>query len=101
MDGSCPKSSEEASVLKFTMPAEPADQIRMYRIMLRKVQVAVAQINSRYSLIDSELEQRIARGEDAREILQAKRGLREEQLCLLDQEKRLQERISSLQLQKE
>lgn len=71
----------------------------MYSAMLSRVREAVAQIDSRYRLIDAELEQRIARGEDTREILQAKRDLRKEQLCLIDQEKRLQERITSLQLQ--
>lgn len=78
------------------MPEAPSDQIQMYSTMLERVQEALKRIAPEYDRIDSEIEQKIAFGEDAKELAASRKNLRMQELCLRDQETRLQERISSL-----
>ena len=83
--------------MKFTMPDNPADQTRMHGAMLARVGEAKQQISTALDRIAPELEGRMKAGQDIRELTQTRKRLHLQELCLIDQERRLQERISFLQ----
>ncbi|MFZ3147832.1 MAG: hypothetical protein WA137_02190, partial [Methanothrix sp.] len=83
--------------MKFDMPTDPAAQIRMHEAMLKKICIASQEVIARRSMLLPELARRLDTGEDVKKLSQAKKELRYQELCLLDQERRLKERISCLQ----
>jgi hypothetical protein len=78
------------------MPTDPAEQVRMYAHMVAKVQFAQSDIAAKTAKILPEIDRRMKAGEDVRKLMQARKNLRMQQLCLEDQEKRLKERLVSL-----
>jgi hypothetical protein len=65
--------------------------------MLTRVRGAQSQIPSNYARLDKAIEDARARGMDVRGLMQKRKNLRMQELCLRDQERRLQEVIKSLQ----
>lgn len=99
MEGACPESSEEAPIVKFVIPKEPAGQIQMYSTMLDKVYTAITKEEIFLQKADAEIAKRMQAGERSAELSQikAKRNcVRREYLCLLDQARRLEMRIDML-----
>ncbi len=84
--------------MKFTMPPDPSDQIRMHEAMLSRVEEARKHVAGQMDRIAQELDRQTAAGEDVREIHQARKKLHLQELCLIDQERRLKERITSLRI---
>jgi hypothetical protein len=70
----------------------------MYKAMLLRVEEAKELVASQMDLVSSELESRVAAGQDAREIYQTHKKLHLQELCLIDQERRLRERIALHQI---
>ena len=84
--------------MKFTMPDSPADQVRMHSTLLARVGEAKQQIASALERIAPEIDSRMKAGQDIRELAQTRKRLHLQELCMIDQERRLQERISFLQI---
>ena len=84
--------------MKFTMPDNPADQVRMHSAMLARVGEAKQQISTALDRIAPELEGRMKAGQDIRELTQTRKRLHLQELCLIDQERRLRGRIEFLRI---
>lgn len=84
--------------MKFTMPDNPADQVRMHEAMLTRVGEAKRQIASALERIASEIDRCMTAGQDVRELTQTRKKLHLQELCLIDQERRLGERINAIRL---
>ena len=69
----------------------------MYSESLARVKGGIQQIASMKMQLEPELIRKQALGEDVQDLLKAKKNLRLQELCLADQEQRLQERIVCLQ----
>jgi len=83
--------------LKFEMPQIPEGQIAMYDVMLLRVRSALQDAAGRQEALLQELKQMTLTSQDTRNIHQARKNLHLQELCLRDQERRLQERLVSLQ----
>lgn len=83
--------------MKFEMPTTGEGQIAMYSAMLQCVRSALQDAAGRQEAVLQELKQITSKGQDARPVHQARKNLHLQELCLRDQERRLQERIASLQ----
>jgi hypothetical protein len=81
--------------MKFSMPTEPSHRTKMYEAMLARVVEAKEHVIEQMARISPELDSRAAAGEDARELYQTHKKLHLQELCLVDQEGRLKEVISS------
>ena len=84
--------------MKFSMPADPYDKVKMYKAMLVRVEEAKELVTSQMGMISSELKSRVAAGQDVREAYQTHKKLHLQELCLIDQERRLRERIALHQI---
>lgn len=69
----------------------------MHSAMLQTVRAALQTTASQQIASMQQLRDTITAGQDARPIHQARKNLHLQELCLRDQERRLQERIASLQ----
>jgi hypothetical protein len=81
------------------MPADPAGRIEMHKAMLAHVQKIDQGILQHSVVIDRELETVTLERPgslDHRKLVAAKKDLRQKHLCLVDQERRLKERIELL-----
>jgi hypothetical protein len=83
--------------MKFEMPQTSEDQIAMHSAMLQRVQAARQNIAQDQSGMLQQLKQKSALGFDVREDMKTFKKLRLQELCLVNQEIRLQERIERLQ----
>jgi hypothetical protein len=91
--------------VKFEMPTEPSEQIHMHEFMLGKVQAALQDTVTKRAILLPKLARALdasmdadGRGsEDVKVLAAEKKALRLQELCLLDQQKRLRERIECLQ----
>ena len=86
--------------MKFTMPDNPAEQIRMHSIILDRVHETLRQVPVDMARITADIDSRLAKGISPLKIqtlTQTRKNLHRQELCLRDQERRLQERIASLQ----
>ncbi len=83
--------------MKFEMPQTTKDQIAMHSAMLQRVQAARQSVSRDRGTMLQHLEQKSALGLDIRQDMKTFKNLRLQELCLKDQETRLQERLSSLQ----
>jgi len=79
------------------MPQTIEGRIAMHSAMLQRVRAARQNIARDQSTMLQHLKQKSALGFDIREDLKTFRNLHRQELCLADQEIRLQERIASLQ----
>lgn len=82
--------------MKFTMPTDPAEQIPIHESMVARCGQAKQQITVMNTRISQGLSQAIPGSEDYKKLMQARKNLRMQELALLDQEKRLKERIECL-----
>lgn len=69
----------------------------MHDVMLLRVRSLLQDAAGRREALLQELKQITSKGQDARPVHQARKNLHLQELCLRDQERRLQERIASLQ----
>lgn len=83
--------------MKFEMPQTIEGQMDMHSYMLQKVRSVLQDVAGRQGALLQQLEQMTSTGQDARPVHQARKNLHLQELCLRDQERRLQERIASLQ----
>lgn len=83
--------------MKFQMPATVEGQIEMHNAMLQKVLAALQSVADHQSTLLHQLERKAALGLVTKEDITARKNLRLQELCLKDQERRLQERILCLQ----
>ena len=81
--------------MKFSMPTEPSHRAQLYEHRFPRVVEAKEHVVEQMDRISPELESRAAAGEDVRELYQTHKKLHLQELCLVDQEKRLEEVISS------
>jgi hypothetical protein len=79
--------------MKFSMPADPYDKVKMYKAMLVRVKEARELVASQMDMVS-----RAAAGQDARKIYKVHKKLHLQELCLIDQERRLRERIALHQI---
>lgn len=82
--------------MKFEMPQTIEGQIDMHSAMLQRVQAALLDIARDQGAMLQQLKQKSSLGFDIREDLKTFKDLRRQELCLADQEIRLQERITFL-----
>lgn len=86
--------------MKFTMPDNPAEQIKMHSIMLDHVHDTLQQVPSDMARVTADIDNKLAQGISSLKIqtlIQTRKNLHRQELCLRDQERRLQERIALLQ----
>ena len=84
------------------LPEDPAERIKMHRAMLAHVQKIDQGILQHSVAVDRELEtvaQTRPGSLDHRKLVAARKDLRQKHLCIVDQERRLKERIESLNTQ--
>lgn len=84
------------------LPEDPAERIKMHRAMLAHVQKIDQGILQHSVAVDRELEtvaQTRPGSLDHRKLVAARKDLRQKHLCLMDQERRLKERIELLNTQ--
>jgi len=84
------------------LPEDPAKRIEMHRAMLSHVQKIDQEILQHSVTVDRELEtvaQTRPGSLDHRKLVAARKDLRQKHLCIVDQERRLKERIESLNTQ--
>lgn len=88
--------------MKFVMPDNPTEQIKMHSIMLGRVQEGLRQVPGDLAKISADIDGRMADGISPlkfQTLIQTHRNLHRQALCLKDQEKRLQERINAIGLE--
>lgn len=81
------------------LPEDPVGRIEMHRAMLSHVQKIDQEILQHSVAVDRELEtvaQTRPGSLDHRKLVAARKDLRQKHLCIVDQERRLKERIESL-----
>ena len=86
--------------MKFKMPDNPAEQIRMHSIILDRVHETLRQVPVDTARISEDIDSRLATGVSILKVqtfIQTRKNLHRQELCLRDQERRLQERIALLQ----
>ena len=83
--------------MKFEMPRTPEGQIAMHDVMLQHVRAALINISRDQGSLRQRIGQKSALGFDTGADQKILRNLHRQELCLADQEIRLQERIASLQ----
>lgn len=84
------------------LPEDPAERIKMHRAMLSHVQKIDQGILQHSVAVDRELEtvaQTRPGSLDHRKLVAARKDLKLKHLCIVDQERRLKERIESLNTQ--
>jgi len=81
--------------MKFVMPDDPEIQLGVFQAMLVKVEGAILKIPDSFLQIDETLRQAQESGDvqNLREAYANKVELRRQELCLIDQKRRLEERI--------
>lgn len=85
--------------MKFTMPDNPAELVKMHSIMLGRVQDTLRQVPTDLATITNKIDSHLAQGISPLKIqtlIQTRKNLHRQELCLKDQERRLQERIELL-----
>lgn len=83
------------------LPDDPAERIEMHRAMLTHVQRIDQEIRTHSTVVDRELEtvaQTRPGSLDHRKLVAARKDLKLKHLCLVDQERRLKERIELLRI---
>ena len=86
--------------MKFKMPDNSAEQIRMHSIILDRVHETLRQVPVDMARISGDIDSRLATGVSILKVqtfIQTRKNLHRQELCLRDQERRLQERIALLQ----
>lgn len=83
--------------MKFEMPQTPEGQIAMHSAMLQHVRAALINISRDQGSLQQRIGQKSALGFDTGADQKILRNLHRQELCLWDQERRLQEMITSLQ----
>jgi hypothetical protein len=83
--------------MEFALPNTNEGKLEMYSESLMRVRGGLQKLDDMKQKIAPELTKRRACGEDTKDILRAQYNIRLQELCLGDQEKRLQERIECLQ----
>lgn len=83
--------------MNFIMPSTNEGKIQMYSESLARVRGGLQQLAAMKLQLEPELIKRQALGADIKDLQKAKNNLRLQELCLQDQETRLQERIVCLQ----
>lgn len=84
--------------MKFTMPVDPAKQISIHSAMVDRIGHALQKIAATKAHISEDFCRADPGSEDYRKLVQAGKNLRMQEICLIDQEKRLRERIDCLQI---
>jgi len=81
--------------MKFVMPDDPEIQLGVFQAMLVKVEGAILKIPDSFLQLDETLRQAQESGDiqNLREAYANKVELRRQELCLIDQKRRLEERI--------
>ena len=82
--------------MRFTMPEDPCEQIQIHEAMVARCGQAKRQILATKARISQDLGLADLGSEDYRKLVQAGKNLRMQELCVIDQEKRLRERIDCL-----
>ena len=85
--------------MKFTMPDNPADQIKMHSFMLDRVHDTLRHVPSDMAKVTATIDDQLAQGISPPKIqtlIQTRKNLHRQELCLKDQERRLRERIELL-----
>jgi len=83
--------------MKFEMPTTREGKIAMHSAALLQVQAALINISRDQGSLQQRIGQKSTLGFDTGADQKILRNLRRQELCLADQEIRLQERIASLQ----
>jgi len=81
--------------MKFVMPDDPEIQLGVFQAMLVKVDDAILKIPNSFLQLEETLRQAQESGDiqNLREAYANKVELRRQELCLIDQKRRLEERI--------
>jgi hypothetical protein len=82
--------------MRFTMPDDPCEQIQIHEAMVARCSQAKQQISASKARISRDLSLVEPGSEDYKKLVQAGKNLRMQELCVIDQEKRLKERINCL-----
>jgi len=85
--------------VKFTMPDNPAELVKMHSIMLGRVQDTLRQVPADMATITNKIDRQLAQGISPLKIqtlIQTRKNIHRQELCLKEQERRLQERIKLL-----
>jgi hypothetical protein len=85
--------------MKFKMPDNPAEQIKMHSIILDRVHETLRQVPADMARVTANIDNQLAQGISPLKIqtlIQTRKNLHRQELCLRDQERRLRERIELL-----
>lgn len=84
--------------MRFTMPEDPCEQIQIHESMVARCSQAKQQIVATKARISQDLSLADPGSEDYKKLVQAGKNLRMQELCVIDQEMRLKERINCLRI---
>lgn len=86
---------------KFVMPDDPEIQVGVFRVMLERVEKAIETVPESRAQLDKAMNLAQEAGDipKLREVYSKKIELRGQELCLVDQKRRLEERIDVLRLE--
>ena len=79
--------------MKFVMPSDPIARSQIHLEMLAKVQTALREIGVFMLRAPAEIERLRSAGQDASQLLNKRKDLHRHELCLRNQERRLQEAL--------
>ena len=86
---------------KFVMPDDPETQFGVFSVMLERVEKAIETVPASRAQLEEALRVAQEAGDipKLREVFVKKLELRGQELCLIDQKRRLEERIDGLRLE--
>ena len=86
---------------KFVMPDDPEIQVGVFRVMLERVEKAIKTVPESRAQLDKTMNLAQEAGDvpKLREVYSKRIELRGQELCLIDQKRRLEERIDGLRLE--
>ena len=79
--------------MKFTMPSDPIARSQIHLKMLERVQKALREIGVFMLKAPAEIDRLRSAGQDVSALLNKRKELHRHELCLRDQERRLQEAL--------
>jgi len=87
--------------MKFVMPDDPEIQVGVFRVMLERVEKAIKTVPESRAQLDKAMNLAQEAGDipKLREVYSKKIELRGQELSLIDQKRRLEERIDGLRLE--
>jgi hypothetical protein len=83
-------------ISRLVMPTDSQAVAAIHGQMLQKVRLGIQQITGMQIKVEPELAKVLAEGQDATKLQEARRNLNLQRMCLMDQARRLEERMGQI-----